>query len=66
MPPAGGAAPDVELRQLPQRDGAWIRFALLEATATTANATDDDFDTPVAFQVKWGRGNPPRSNRTCK
>ncbi len=31
----------------------------------TADATDDDFDTPIVMRVQWGRGDPPRGDRPC-
>ncbi|MCW3816600.1 hypothetical protein ONA91_19325 [Micromonospora sp. DR5-3] len=49
-----------------QRDGVWIRFVLLRRLFPTADATSDDFDTPVVFQVQWGRGKAPGSSRPCQ
>ncbi|MEV4624817.1 caspase family protein [Micromonospora sp. NPDC049523] len=50
---------------VPQHDDVWIRFVPLRQIFSTADATDDDFDTPVVFQVRWGRGEAPRSSRPC-
>jgi hypothetical protein len=51
---------------VPQHDGVWIRFVLLQQIFSTADAGDDDFDTPVVLSVQWGRGDAPRSSRPCK
>lgn len=51
---------------VPQHDGVWIRFVLLQRIFSTADAVDEDFDTPVVFSVQWGQGDAPRSSRPCK
>ncbi|MFC4021461.1 caspase domain-containing protein [Micromonospora sp. GCM10011542] len=51
---------------IPQRDGVWVRLVPLQQLFPSADATDDDFDTPVVFEVRWGRGDAPRSSRPCR
>ncbi|MEU5726357.1 caspase family protein [Micromonospora sp. NPDC047738] len=51
---------------VPQRDGVWIRFVLLKRLYPNVNANNEDFDTPVEFQVQWGRDKAPRSSRPCQ